>query len=306
MSRLEEAMEKARLLREREEIPIPDSERRPKLTPLSKPVQPPEKIEVANHLLLAANDFNMPVAEEYRKLKSIVVYATKKEGFHNTLMVTSAISGEGKSVTAINLALSLAQEQDHTVLLVDADLRSPIVCKYLGLEANKGLADCLTEGMPISEALIKTGLGNLTILPAGKQMANPVELFSSQKMKDLLDEIKHRYSDRYIIFDMPPVLPFAETRLLGSVVDGVIFVVKEGGTSVSNITEALASLKDANVLGIVYNEATAACLNDGYHYYYGKYGYSKSGSKSKSADAVAKEKNRKPGLFAKIRKKNTA
>ncbi len=299
MSRLEEAMEKARQLRERETSPNASEERKPKLPTLPRPAPPTEKIEVSNHLLFAASNFDVSAAEEYRKLKSVIVHATKKkDGFHNTLMVTSSVSGEGKSLTALNLAISLAHEHDHTVLLVDGDLRNPAICNYLGLEAKKGLANCLIEGMPLSEALIKTGLGNLTVLPAGKQMANPVELFSSQKTKELIDEIKHRYPDRYIIFDMPPTLPFAETRLLGSIVDGVIFVVKEGGTSLDNITEALASLKDANVLGIVYNAATASSLSDGSHYYYGKYGY-----RSKDKDSAIKKQDRKPGLFSRIRKR---
>ncbi len=276
MSRIEEAMEKAEQLRRKDTVVRRPPEQRQQAQPLPKPPPPDRQIEISNPLLLAAKDFNPPVAEEYRKLKSVIVHATKKtDRFHNTLMVTSSISGEGKSLTAINLAISLAQEHDHTVLLIDADLRSPFICKYLGITANKGLADCLTTGMPIGEGLIKTGIGDLTVLPAGHQVTNPVELFSSQKMKDLLDEIKHRYSDRYIIFDMPPVLPFAETRLLGAIVDGVVFVVKEGATSLHNITEALASLKEANVLGIVYNEATTTSLYDGYYNYYAKY-YSKS------------------------------
>ncbi|HTP66078.1 MAG TPA: XrtA-associated tyrosine autokinase [Geobacteraceae bacterium] len=298
MSRIEDAMEKAEQLRQRDMGSVLNVELKPKQAPLPKPVPPSTKIEITNPLLLAANDFDLPVAEEYRKLKSAIVYATKKEGFLNTIMVTSAISGEGKSLTALNLAISLAQEHDHTVLLVDADLRSPFICEYLGIAAKKGLSDCLREGFPISDVLIKTGLGNLTIFPAGERVTNPVEFFSSQKMKDLLSEVKHRYADRYIIFDMPPILPFAETRLLGSIVDGVVFVVKEGGTSLHNIKEALDSLKDANILGLVYNEATEASLDNGYHYYYGKYRYG-----TERTAPTRNEKGRKRGILSRIRGK---
>ncbi len=309
MSRLEEAMEKARQLREQgggvagrgSEVQKKSAAPIPTMSPAApspKPVPPAEKIAITNPLVIAAHDFDQPVAEEYRKLKSIIVQATNKDGFRNALMVTSAVSGEGKSLTALNLAISLAQEHNHTVLLVDADLRKPSICEFLGLSPQKGLSDCLMNGMDISEALIKTGLGNLTILPAGPRVANPVELFSSQKMKDLHYQIKHRYADRYVIFDTPPVLPFAEARLLGSIVDGVVFVVREGGTSQHNIMEALSSLKDSKLLGIVFNKATVTSLSDGYHYYYHDYGY-----KSRGSSAAAGGKVRKAGYFSRSRKK---
>jgi exopolysaccharide/PEP-CTERM locus tyrosine autokinase len=277
MSRLEEAMNKARQLRGADGRVGPSEAAEPRTPPLPKPV-PRVEIELQNPLLVAASNDNVPVAEEYRKLKSMVVQITKKKGFCNTLMVTSAVSGEGKSITALNLAISIAQEHDHSVLLVDADLRNPSLCGYLGLEPHAGLANCLMDGTDIGEALIRTGIGNLTLLPAGKRVVNPVELFSSQTMKDLLDQIKHRYADRYVVFDTPPLLPFAETRLLGTRMDGVVFVVKEGGPSLQSVTEALESLKDANVLGIVYNEASETSLDSGYYSYYYDYGRKSRGS----------------------------
>ena len=275
MSRLEEAMNKAKQLRGTDGGMVRTAAPPKTSTPIPRQV-PGEGIEVVHPLLVAANDENVPVAEEYRKLKSMVVQITKKKGFCNTLMVTSSVSGEGKSITALNLALSIAQEHDHSVLLIDADLRNPSLCRYLGVEPKAGLANCLMDGMDIGDALIKTGLGNLTLLPAGKRVVNPVELFTSQKMRDLLDQIKHRYADRYVVFDTPPLLPFAETRFLGTRVDGVVFVVREGGPSLQNVTEALEALKDANVLGLVYNEASESSRGSGYNYAY--YGYGSRGS----------------------------
>jgi Mrp family chromosome partitioning ATPase len=108
--------------------------------------------------------------------------------------------------------------------------------------------------------------------------------------------MKHRYPDRYIIIDTPPVLPFAETRLLGTLVDGVIFVVKEGGTSLENVSEAMESLKDANVMGTVYNDATLSSLNNGYGYY--PYGYRNRGAAGLAAPGV----NSKPGFIARFLK----
>src|SRR6266571_3231572 len=117
MSRIEEAMEKAQLLRQRDAAPAHGGEPKRQSEPLPRQI-PSVEVKITNPLLLAANYDNLPIAEEYRKLKTIILYATKKEGFHNTLMVTSSISGEGKSVTALNLAISIAQEQNHSVLLV--------------------------------------------------------------------------------------------------------------------------------------------------------------------------------------------
>jgi exopolysaccharide/PEP-CTERM locus tyrosine autokinase len=197
----------------------------------------------------------------------MLVKLTKKGGFQNTVMITSSIASEGKSITAINLAMSIAREYDHTVLLVDADLRNPSIHEYLGIKAKIGLSDCLSNNMDIGQALIKTDVGKLTILPAGQKVSTTVELLLSSKMKNFVREMKHRYADRYIIFDTPPILHFAEAHFIGSVVDGVIFVVREGITPLSSIKESLQMLKDDNVLGVVYNCAEINRSN-GYRYYY--------------------------------------
>jgi len=182
-------------------------------------------------------------------------------------MVTSSVSCEGKSITALNLALTLAQEYDHTVLLVDADLRKPSIHGYLEIEPRAGLSECLLEDYDISKVLLRTGIGKLSLLPAGREVRNPAGIFSSQKARDLFLEIKHRYPDRYIIIDSPPVLPFAETRSLSTLVDGVILVVKEGSVPLHNVSETLDCLKGADILGIVYNAATVESRRDHYQYY---------------------------------------
>jgi receptor protein-tyrosine kinase/non-specific protein-tyrosine kinase len=218
--------------------------------------------------IITLTDPTSPISEEYRKLKSMVVRLTKQEGFKNTIMVTSTLSKEGKSITAINLAITLSQEYDYTVLLIDADLRDPSLHRYLNLTPEAGLTDCLVDGLDISRALLKPGIGKLSFLPSGKKVKNPVELLASQRMKELIDEIKHRYSDRYIIIDTPPTLPFAETRSISALVDGIVFVVKEGVASLQNISDALEILKDHNILGIVYNDVGIESLEGRYHYYY--------------------------------------
>jgi exopolysaccharide/PEP-CTERM locus tyrosine autokinase len=189
------------------------------------------------------------------------------------------VESEGKTLTAINLAVALAQELDHSILLVDADMRKPMMHKYLGIEFKYGLSDCLTKDIDVSEVLIRTNIGNLVFMPAGRPISNPVELFSSDKMKAILKEVKHRYMDRYVIIDTPPILPFADSHILGSLVDGVVFVVKEGRAQKKLIDNALHLIKDANILGIVFNSVRQAHLDGHYtHYYYNgypKYGYNR-------------------------------
>lgn len=215
--------------------------------------------------MVVINDPLSPVAEEYRKLKESLVKMTRRERFDNLIAVTSATAGEGKSMTSINLAASLAGEYDHTVLLIDADLRRPSVHKYLQLGTCKGLSDCLREGMDVGGLLVKTEIGKLSVLPAGTPVANPVELFTSETMRRLFREMKTRYNDRFIIIDTPPVLPFAETRSIASIADWTILVVREGQPSLAQVQEAVDALEN-KVLGIVYNAAQSHAGSSYYYY----------------------------------------
>lgn len=255
MSRIEEALEKASTLRNGPAAAQPSGRAFSRSRHLPPP-PPQEPLRISNPLLVTAYDPHTPAAEEYRKLKSIVVKLTKGDRFRNMLMVTSSIGNEGKSVTAINLAMSLAQEYDHTVMLVDADLRKPSVHHYLGLEKKAGLSECLLDGMEIKDVLVRTGIGRLSVLQAGRVVRNPGELFSSQRFRDFFLEIKTRYPDRYIVIDTPPVLPFAESRSLCQIVDGVVLVVKEGAVTLDSIAETMECLGGTELLGIVYNGAT--------------------------------------------------
>lgn len=273
MSRIEQALEKAALLRNKiQEVPTPrkvEAEPRPSAVQPSRPASAPEEaVKIENPLVVTATDPHSPAAEEYRKLKSLLVQLTRGERFDNTLMVTSSIGGEGKTITSLNMAITLAQEFDHTVLLVDADLRKPSVSQYLGIDPQVGLSDCLQKGLDVGAAILRTEIPGLSILPSGQPVRNPAELFSSQRMTDLVQELKKRYSDRYIIFDAPPVLPFAETRSLAGNVDGILFVVKEGAASEAEVKEGVHSLKNGKVLGIVYNGATGLAVSGRYSRYY--------------------------------------
>jgi len=219
-----------------------------------------------NPCLVTFSSPDSPVTEQYRKLKTLILKMTRNE-FRNTLLVTSSVGGEGKSITCANLAIMLAREYGHTVMLVDADLRKPALHDYLGLKSVYGLADCLNDRIDLGKAIVKTGLPKLSFLSAGKQVADPAELLSSYRMKELLTELKNRYQDRYIIIDTPPTLLYAETLALSALVDGVVVVVKEGVASLQGVRDTLDVLKSATLLGIVYNDVSNASLDGSYRNY---------------------------------------
>ncbi|NVN91784.1 MAG: tyrosine-protein kinase family protein [Desulfuromonadales bacterium] len=286
MSRIEKAMEKAAQLRNVlggseviHEVKMDTSQQPTRLHVPPPPIDNDEiKPQIQNPLLATLCDPHSLVSEEYRKLKSAVISFAQQDEFKNVIMVTSSVSCEGKSLVALNLAVTLAQEYDHTVLLVDADLRKPSSHVYLGLKPEKGLSDYLSGESSLSDILIKTGVGRLSLLPAGTPLRNPVELFSSQKMKEFISEIKNRYPDRFIIIDTPPVLPFAELRSLTALADGVLFVIREGAVTPENISEALHALDGSKLIGAVYNDASTVSQDKHSHYYY--YGHGKSGQQT--------------------------
>jgi len=265
MSRLEKSIAMALELRDGKSKVSAEKSARDKGMPLRPPVQ--VDLKKVNPHIVALHDPKSATSEEYRKLKSSISRLTKQDGFRNVMMVSSCLSEEGKSITALNLAVALSRELDHSVLLIDGDLRRPSLHRYLGIRCKKGLTDCLIDDIEPASVIIRTDIDNLSLLPAGKRVDNPFELLSSRKMSELTKEMKYRYTDRYIIFDTPPILPFAETRLLGSLTDGMILVVREGTTSIEQIREAIAMLKDVTIYGIVYNNARMGNLNDRYNYY---------------------------------------
>ncbi len=224
-------------------------------------------LKIDNLLLATAREEKTIVVEEFNKLRSTVIALTKGEKFLNTILVTSTASEEGKSMTALNLAISLAKEQDHTVLLVDTDLRRPSVHKYLDIQPEVGLVHCLRDGLPIEKVLIKTGVGKLVILPAGEALKDPLDLLSSNRMKEIVQELKDRYPERYVIFDTPPAFPFADAGVLAAYLDATLFVVREGKAGKSDVEKTIEEFKAHNLLGVVYNDARVFMKNPSYYYY---------------------------------------
>jgi protein-tyrosine kinase len=280
MSRIEEALKKAAQQRyEQQEnqadpgiVSVAESRQIPLAAKIKQKMSAlldvvPLKID---HLMLAtARDEKTAVVEEYNKLRSTLIALTSGETLLNTIMVTSTVSEEGKTMTALNLAISLAKEHDHTVLLVDADLRRPAIHRYLDINPEVGLVHCLRDNLPIEKALIKTGVGKLVILPAGEAIKEPVDLLSSARMKAIVKELKERYPERYVIFDTPPALPFADAGVLAGIVDTTLFVVREGKAKLEDIVETLEEFKRHHLLGVIYNDAHSFVNRQSY--YYGNY-----------------------------------
>jgi protein-tyrosine kinase len=276
VSRIEQALEKAIKIRESAAVPISglDSHRESAKKPSPLPafhikesiINP---ILVDRHIVCITDPYS-PASEQYRKLRARILARTKQD-FQNTIMVTSADVGEGKSITSVNFAVALAREIDHTVLLVDADMRKPSIHKYLGIKTDRGLSDYLSGQVELSDVLINTGLGRLVLLPAGNACSNPAELLSSNRMKELVKEMKHRYADRYIVIDTPPVLVSADAISMSNHVDGVIFVVQAAKTSEKTVKKAINLLKGATMLGIVYNNVPDYLGKNLNPYYYHQY-----------------------------------
>lgn len=222
---------------------------------------------VVNRHLVSITDPESTAGEEYRRLRAKVLRATAAN-YLNTIMVTSSQAGEGKTMTAINLAVAIAREMDHTVLLVDADLRKSSIPAYLGIHPKAGLADYLESRAELSDVLIKTGIGKLALLPAGNPPKNPSELISSERMRILIRELKFRYRDRYIIIDSSPLLMTADALSLCEYTDGIIFVVAADRTSMKTASQAASLLKGHNVLGTVFNDVPKHLAKNLYPYYY--------------------------------------
>ena len=219
------------------------------------------------------------MADQYRVIKRPLIANAVGKGaarvnHGNLIMMTSAMPGEGKSFTAINLAMSIATELDNTVMLVDADVARPSVLRVLGLEAGPGLLDLvMDETKDLSSMLLRTNIEKLTILPSGTPHSRATELLASDAMIRLLDDMAKRYSDRIIVFDSPPLLLTTEARVLASHMGQIVVVVRAGQTLQADVRQALATIEACPVKLMLLNQVTSLFKErSGYGYGYG-YGY---------------------------------
>ena len=230
--------------------------------------------------IVSPNAPRSQIADQFRVIKRPLIRNAMGKGASviangNLIMVTSALAGEGKSFTAINLALSIATELDNTVMLVDADVARPSILRVLGLPPSPGLLDLvLDESRDMASVLLKTNIDKLSILPSGLQHQRATELLASDAMIRMLGTMAARYPDRIIIFDSPPILLTTEARVLATHMGQIVMVVRAESTLQSDVQHALAHIEACPVKMLVLNQARTATKGSyGYGYGYGGYGY---------------------------------
>jgi receptor protein-tyrosine kinase len=219
-----------------------------------------------SHLLDLQRTHETP-AEEFRTLRTRLNHLQTLQPLH-TMVITSPSPAEGKTFTAVNLALAESHLSENLVLLGDFDLRRPLIHNLFQMDRSPGLTDYLMGEIPLSGAMRKVAGMNLYVLPAGSPVRNPLELLNTRQCKTLFQELPKVFT--WAIFDTPPLLFSADANLLSTMADGTILVVKIGSTTYDNVTRAMQSLCENNVLGIVANGARASELYSKYTYYYSK------------------------------------
>lgn len=244
------------------------------------PTKPPITLNldaISTAGLLVPNAARSQLADEFRVIKRpLIANAMGRSAVAiqngNLIMITSALPGEGKSFTAINLAISIAMELDNTVMLVDADVARPSVLNMLGLPPAKGLLDVIqNNSVDISNVLLRTNIEKLSILPSGTPHPRATELLASDTMVRLLDDMANRYNDRIIIFDSPPLLLTTESRVLASHMGQVVVVVNAENTAQAAVKEAITTIESCPVKMMVLNQVRTS-TTEAYGYGYG-YGY---------------------------------
>lgn len=226
--------------------------------------------------LVTAAGGRTSLLEEFRIIKRPLLdraFGERREGEMppNLIMITSSLPGEGKTYCAINLAMSIAMELDHTVLLIDADVARPSVLRTLGLPAQRGLMDILVDSkLDLADVLLRTNVDTLSILPAGTSTPRSTELLASSTMSNLVTEIANRYPDRVIIFDSPPLLLTSESRVLASHMGQIAVVVEAQTTTQHAVKEALHRLEGIPNVNLIYNKTRdIPGIEETYDYHYG-------------------------------------
>ena len=225
---------------------------------------------------LIVDDAPFEYVEAFKELRTnlnFLAARNKAEGKGCKILVTSSIPGEGKSTTTINLALALAQG-NHKVLLVDGDMRNPVIRKYLGLvqEKETGLSALLNNDVKIADCLVRTEHG-VDVIANGPTPPNPAELIKSDAMRSLLKGVESHYD--YILFDTPPVGVITDAAALSPLCDGVVYVVRHSYASKKQVHTAMKKLQmvDANIFGTILTQYEVPKPSRGYGYYHKKYGY---------------------------------
>jgi non-specific protein-tyrosine kinase len=266
--------------------------------------EPPQTIEPAVRVslpldinrihprLIAVTEPQSIVSEQYRTLRTQVFHEAERR-LTQVIVVTSAIAGEGKTSTSLNLAWAISHSKGRRVLLIDSDLRRPSVSSYLGISPALGLGELLSNGCDLFDPIIRlhgksttpdlTDEYQLYVMPTKSEVRNPTELLSGSNIGRIIAELR-RYFD-YIIIDSPPVTPFADARLLANHADAALLVIRSGAAPYSTVERGIDALSPARILGVVLNGATEDEDNGYYYEYY----Y----SEGKQAEALPQSKIRR-------------
>jgi exopolysaccharide/PEP-CTERM locus tyrosine autokinase len=250
--------------------------------------------------VLVPEDDEALIARQIRDIKRpLIAHAFGKRATlvpnGNLIMVTSALAGEGKTFISFNLARSMAEERDHTVLLVDADVAKPHTSKLLGLQNAVGLLDLLENpNERVESAIFDTDTRGLTVLPAGKPRAQSTELLASARMEKLTRQLMAADPDRIVLFDSPPLLQTSESKVLADFVGQIVFVVSAAQTPKAAVAEALMSLDEDKCVNLILNKSPSVSAVSRYgHSGYGGYGFDYR-DKGKGADGAAASDERAP------------
>ena len=205
-----------------------------------------------------------PFADAYRMLRTRLLRPMRQNGWQS-VAITSPGSAAGKSLTAVNLAISLAMEPTSTVLLVDLDLRRPSIHRYFDYEPELGISDYLLHDAPLNDILFTPSIERLVVLPGREPLANSTELITSPRTLALVEECKARYPERIVIFDLPPVLVVSDALAFSPHADGILLVVEEGTTRQDELAATMEVLEGTNIIGTVLNKAQE--LQGTYYHY---------------------------------------
>lgn len=234
---------------------------------------------LAKEGFLDRNDTKSQLSEEFRVVKRPLVNNIQGCDVNgiirsNLILICSNLPGEGKTFVSINLALSIANEMDKSVLLIDADVEKPSISKQLGIKQSPGLIEYLeNDRTTFSDILLKTDLPNLNVIPAGKRHKYSTELLSSQRMYLFAEEISQRYKDRIVIFDSPPLLVATQAQVLAELVGQVVLVIAAEETPQAVVNEGVAKLANCDVVMTLLNKTKRELDLYGYNYGYGNYGH---------------------------------
>ena len=262
MERIQQAIEKARLQRERRSTTSSQNSYSSSLSFFKEGKQinytSTRKIQFTDEQLkeklLVGGFAHDPRSEPYRQLRSQVLRKLRGNNWRS-FAVTSPNQGNGKTLTAINLAISLSQEVNQTVLLVDLDLRNPSFIDIFELTESKGIVDCAVGNCTLESILFNPGYERLVLAPTTPQGHQTSEILSSPQMQSIFEELKNRYEDRIIIFDLPALLTSDDALVFTPFVDAILLVIEEGGSTKDDIKRSLGLLDECNLIGSVINNA---------------------------------------------------